>query len=94
MFAARARPRRSAATAALTAVAVALALRPGATGDPAAPGAGAAPPAAPLIGAGLGLLLVADPSVSWTAGTLPALALLPSTIASLWAGHRLWRSST
>ena len=37
------------------------------------------------------LLLVSDPSVTWTAGTVPALALLPSTIAGLWAGHRLWR---
>ena len=27
---------------------------------------------------------------AWTAGTSPALALLPSTVASLWAGHRLW----
>jgi hypothetical protein len=43
-----------------------------------------------LTGVGVGLLIVSDPSVSWTAGTSPALALLPSTIASLWAGHRLW----
>ena len=29
--------------------------------------------------------------MTWTAGSVPALALLPSTIAGLWAGHSLWR---
>ena len=79
-----------AATAALTAAAVAIALRPGAEGDPASPGRLTRAAAGALIGGGLGILLVADTSVTWTAGTVPALALLPSTIASLWAGHRLW----
>jgi hypothetical protein len=78
------------ATAALTAAAVALALRPGAAGDPAAPGRWSRAARGALIGGGLGLLIVSDPSVTWTQGTVPALALVPSTIASLWAGHRLW----
>jgi hypothetical protein len=79
-----------AGTATLTALAVAVALRPGASGDPAAPGRWTRACTGALIGAGVGVLIVSDPSVSWTAGTSPALALLPSTIASLWAGHRLW----
>jgi hypothetical protein len=79
-----------AATAAFTALAVAVALRPGASGDPAAPGRWSRACTGALIGAGVGILIVSDPSVTWTAGTSPALALLPSTIASLWAGHRLW----
>jgi hypothetical protein len=79
-----------AAATALTVAAVALALRPGAPGDPAAPGRWTRAGAGALIGAGIGLLLVSDASVTWTAGSIPALALLPSTIASLWAGHRLW----
>jgi hypothetical protein len=79
-----------AGTAALTAGAVAVALRPGGTGDPAAPGRWSRACRGALIGAGIGLLIVSDPSVSWVAGTSPALALLPSTVASLWAGHRLW----
>jgi hypothetical protein len=79
-----------AGTATLTALAVAVALRPGANGDPAAPGRWSRACTGALIGAGVGILIVSDPSVSWMAGTSPALALLPSTIASLWAGHRLW----
>ena len=80
-----------AATTALTVAAVAVAIRPGAAGEPASPGRWTRAGASTAIGAGLGLLLVSDPSVTWTAGTVPALALLPSTIAGLWAGHRLWR---
>ena len=68
----------------------AFALRPGAPGDPATPGRWTRAGGGALIGAAIGLLLVSDPSVTWTEGTIPALALLPSTIASLWAGHRLW----
>ncbi len=79
------------ATTAVTLIAVAVALRPGAAGDPAAPGRWTRASASALIGLGLGLLLVSDPSVTWTAGSVPALALLPSTIAGLWAGHSLWR---
>jgi hypothetical protein len=43
------------------------------------------------IGAGLGILLVADRSLNWATDAGPALALLPSTAASLWAGRHLWR---
>ena len=47
--------------------------------------------AAGLIGGGLGAMLVADSTVGWgTNGALPALALVPSMVASLWAGHHLW----
>ena len=43
------------------------------------------------IGAGLGVLLVADSGVTWTMGPVPALALLPSTVASFWGGYHLWQ---
>jgi hypothetical protein len=44
-----------------------------------------------LIGAGIGVVLVGDPSVSWTGGAAPALALLPSAAGALWAGQHLWK---
>jgi hypothetical protein len=44
-----------------------------------------------LTGAGVGVLLVADPTVTWTgSGAAPALALLPSALGALWAGQSLW----
>ena len=43
------------------------------------------------IGLGIGVLLVADRSVDWSLGAIPALGLLPSTIASFWGGAYLWR---
>jgi hypothetical protein len=43
------------------------------------------------IGVGLGVVLVLDRSVSWTAGAVPALALVPSAVAALLAGHHLGR---
>jgi|GEM_PF-2550647 len=43
------------------------------------------------IGAGVGLMLVLDPSVSWTAGAVPALALAPSAVAALWGAAELCR---
>ncbi len=46
--------------------------------------------AAAAIGAGLGLMLVADRSLQWATSAGPALALLPSTAAMLWGGRRLW----
>ena len=46
--------------------------------------------AAAAIGAGLGVMLVADGSLQWTTSAGPALALLPSTAAMLWGGRRLW----
>jgi hypothetical protein len=46
---------------------------------------------AALIGGLLGVLLVADPTLSWGVhGTHPALALLPSVIGSYWGGYYLW----
>lgn len=46
---------------------------------------------AALIGGLLGVLLVADPSLSWGVhGTHPALALIPSVIGSYWGGYYLW----
>jgi hypothetical protein len=44
---------------------------------------------AAAIGLGLGAMLVLDRSVSWTEGAVPALALIPSTLAALLAGHHL-----
>jgi hypothetical protein len=41
------------------------------------------------IGVGLGLMLVLDRTVSWTEGAVPALALLPSTVAGFLGGHHL-----
>ncbi|MFY9265257.1 MAG: hypothetical protein WAO61_07505 [Solirubrobacterales bacterium] len=44
------------------------------------------------IGAGLGLMLVADRSIGWGFnGSVPALALIPSAAGSLWAAHHLSR---
>jgi hypothetical protein len=36
-------------------------------------------------------MLVADPSVAWSAGAAPALALLPSAVGGIWAGDHLRR---
>jgi hypothetical protein len=41
------------------------------------------------IGFGLGLMLILDRTVSWTDGAVPALALLPSTVAGFLGGHHL-----
>jgi hypothetical protein len=46
---------------------------------------------ATMIGLGIGALLVVDRSIDWTIGSVPALGLLPSTIASYWGGSYLWR---
>jgi hypothetical protein len=78
-----------AATAALTAAAVAVELR-GSARVPVRGRHGRAAICA-LLGAGLGVLLVADRSVGWGAGAAPALALLPSALAGVWAGLCLGR---
>ena len=45
-----------------------------------------------LMGAAIGGLLVLDTSIGWgTAGVLPALALIPSTVGAFWGGYHLWR---
>jgi hypothetical protein len=81
-----------AAAAGVTALAVGAALAgPRAAGARPSPGPLERTAVAALLGAGLGLMLVIDDSVSWTSGAVPALALVPSTIASFWAGHHLRR---
>jgi hypothetical protein len=80
--------------AAATVVAVALALMASVTGRSGPPtrrslGRGEPVVVAGAIGVGLGVVLVLDRSVSWTEGALPALALVPSTLAALLAGHHL-----
>jgi hypothetical protein len=46
---------------------------------------------AALIGAGLGFLLLGDPTLGWGANSVvTAMALVPSTVAGLWAGRHLW----
>jgi hypothetical protein len=80
--------------AATTVVAVGLALAPSMTGGrPTRRSLGRGEPVAvaAAIGVGLGVVLVLDRSVSWTAGAVPALALVPSTVAALLAGHHLRR---
>jgi hypothetical protein len=45
-----------------------------------------------LIGLALGVMLVGDPSAGWGVhGALPAIALLPAMVGSLWGGYYLWR---
>jgi hypothetical protein len=79
------------ATAAATLLMTVLILATtGSTTD--APGRPRRAVAAGLLGAGIGALLVLDTSVGWgSQGVLPALALVPSTAGSFWAGHHLWR---
>jgi hypothetical protein len=45
--------------------------------------------AAAAIGAGTGLLLIIDPTVSWTDGAVPAIGLVPSAVAGFWGSYRL-----
>ena len=78
-------------TAALTTVAVAIAVRARIvpTGHP--PGRWGRAALAAAIGTGVGVVLVTDRSVDWSVGSIPALCLLPSSLASFWAGSHLWR---
>jgi hypothetical protein len=77
------------AVAAATTAAVALALPVSAGPVRPTPGRWERAVAAGAIGSGLGLMLVLDRSVGFTEGAVPALALLPSTVASAWGGHHL-----
>jgi hypothetical protein len=77
--------------AAATMLAVALALRAPAPSTRIEVGRWDRAFVAGLLGAGLGVLLIGDSSVTWTDGTVPALALLPSTVAGFWGGYHLWR---
>lgn len=78
-------------TGGATTLAVAAAVR--SQGPPRGPATGGSGRAllAGLIGGGIGAMLVADPSVGWSGSSMPALALLPSTVASFWGGYHLWR---
>jgi len=78
-------------TAALTTLGVAVALkaRIAPTGHP--PGRWGRAAVAAAIGAGVGILLVVDRSVDWSLGSIPAIALIPSSVASFWGGHHLWK---
>jgi hypothetical protein len=74
-----------------TALAVAVAVRSSVTlaGHP--PGRMGRAVTAGIIGAGMGVVLVADRSVDWSVGAVPAIALIPSTVASFWGGYHLWQ---
>ena len=76
-------------TAAAAALAALVALRPG---DDTLRGAGARwtrVGAATAIGAGTGVLLIIDPTVSWSDGAVAAVGLLPSAVAGFWGSYRL-----
>jgi hypothetical protein len=46
---------------------------------------------AALLGACVGVLLMADPSLGWgVRGLHPAISLVPSVVGSLWGGYQLW----
>jgi hypothetical protein len=79
--------------AAATLITVGFALAPTKGSSPIRRSLGRGEPVAvaAAIGVGLGVVLVLDRSVSWTAGAVPALALVPSTLAALLAGHHLGR---
>jgi len=76
-------------TAAVTVMGVALALHGRTAPDGRSPGRWQRAVTAGLIGAGLGLMLVLDDTVSWTDGAVPAVALVPSTVAAFWGGYHL-----
>jgi hypothetical protein len=78
-----------AAAAGATLLAVALALRGSARVGRRSLGRAEPVVVAGAIGVGLGAMLVLDRTVSWTEGAVPALALIPSTVAALLAGHHL-----
>ena len=79
-----------AVAAAATLIAVGVALRRAGGGVPRrSPGRAEPVAIAGAIGVGLGAMLVLDRTVSWTDGTVPALALIPSTLAALLAAHHL-----
>jgi hypothetical protein len=79
------------AIAALTTLAVGLALRAPAPSPRSQLGRWSRALCGAALGAALGVLLVSDPSAAWTQGMVPALALLPSTVAGFWASYHLWQ---
>lgn len=80
-----------ATAAAMTGVAVVAAVRPPRIAiAPVSPGRSSRALVAATIGGAIGVLLVADGTAGWGEGVVPALALVPSAVASVWAGYRLW----
>ncbi|MDX6703733.1 MAG: hypothetical protein QOF26_3959 [Baekduia sp.] len=77
------------ATAAATTLIVVFALRPASSPVRRSLGRWERATGAGAIGVCIGLMLILDRTVSWTDGALPALALLPSTVAGFWAGYHL-----
>jgi hypothetical protein len=80
-----------AGSALLTTLGVAAAVRGHGVPSTGPPGRWGRALVAAAIGAGVGALLVADGSVNSNLGTIPAVGLLPSSLASLWGGRHLWR---
>jgi hypothetical protein len=80
-----------AGSALLTTLGVAAAVRGHGVPSTGPPGRWGRALVAAAIGAGVGALLVADASVNSNLGTIPAVGLLPSSLASLWGGRHLWR---
>jgi hypothetical protein len=80
-----------AAIAVATSIAVLIAVRGSVTLAGRPPGRLGRAVTAGVIGAGMGILLVADRSIDWSVGAVPAVALIPSTIASFWGGYHLWQ---
>jgi hypothetical protein len=78
------------ATATLTTIGVALAIRARIASSGRPPGRWGRAIVAAAIGGGIGIMLVADRTVDWSVGSVPAIALLPSSIASFWGGYHLW----
>lgn len=71
-------------------VAVAIGLPRGGQEGGTGPGRAARAAVAGAIGAAIGAMMLSDPSVDWVLGTAPALVLMPSTVAGMWAGVHLW----
>jgi hypothetical protein len=71
-------------------VAVAIGLPRSRTEGGAAAGRAGRAIVAGAIGGAIGAMMLSDPSVDWVLGTAPALVLMPSTIAGMWAGVHLW----
>ena len=91
MFAKLAAPDVVMGSAVLTTIAVTAAVHGHAGVAAGQPGRWGRALVAAAIGAGVGALLVADGSINADLGTLPALGLLPSSLASVWGGSHLWR---
>jgi hypothetical protein len=91
MFAALPAPDVVAGSAVLTTLAVMAAVRGHAAAATLPPGRWERALVAAAIGAGLGALLVADAGINSDLGTVPALGLLPSSLAGVWGASHLWR---